>query len=125
MQIGATVFLAGRLGLGSHATLANDAAQTEIADHLPLVRLFTDGSRGTGGRADIAAIGLLHHHRAAVIDDAVAKTHAGRQFAAFVQILVHGIAAGEYNAGNQNLVADFQRTDLFLGKGQGQFGHGY
>jgi hypothetical protein len=39
-----------------------------------------------------------------------------RQRAALVQILVNRVATGVDDAGDQHLVADFQRADFFFGK---------
>jgi hypothetical protein len=44
-----------------------------------------------------------------------------RRAAALVQMLVDRVAPGEHDAGNQNLVADFQRADFFLGEGETKF----
>jgi hypothetical protein len=35
------------------------------------------------------------------------------------------IPSGEHDAGNQNLVADFQRPDFFFGEGEGKWNHGF
>ena len=53
-----------------------------------------------------------------MIEDAIAQTDARRQLAALVQIFVDRVASGEHNAGNQNLIADFQRPDFFFGEGE-------
>ena len=58
-----------------------------------------------------------------MIQDAVPQIHARRQLAALVQIFVDRIATGEYDAGNQHLVADFQRADFFFGERKGKFDH--
>jgi hypothetical protein len=41
-----------------------------------------------------------------------------------MQMLVDRVAPGEHAAGNQNLVADFQRPDFVFGEGKIQFCHG-
>ena len=58
-----------------------------------------------------------------MIKNPVAQIHARRQLAALVQILVDRVAPGEHDAGNQHLVADFQRPDFFFGEGEGKFSH--
>ena len=123
VQIDASVFLAGGLGFGAHAAFADDPAQTEIANDLPLIGLFANGSRGAGGIAGVSAVRLGHHHRAAMINDAIFETHSRRQFATVMQIFVDGVPPGEHHAGNQNFIANFERANLFLGKRKGQFCH--
>ena len=53
-----------------------------------------------------------------MIQDAVAQIDARRQLAALVQIFMDRVAPGEHDAGNQHLVADFQRPDFFFGEGE-------
>ena len=71
----------------------------------------------------VGTVGLLHHHRTAVVDDAVAQAHARRQRAAFVQVLVDRVAPGEDDAGDQDLVAHLERADLVFGEGKGERNH--
>ena len=54
-----------------------------------------------------------------MIQNAVAQLHFRRQLAALVQILVDRVAPGEHDAGNQHLVADFQRPDFVFGEWKG------
>jgi hypothetical protein len=37
---------------------------------------------------------------------------------------LRSVTPGDHDAGNQNLVADFQRADFFFGEGKAQFRHG-
>ena len=54
-----------------------------------------------------------------MVKNPVAQAHARRQLAALVQILVDRVAPGVNDAGNQHLVADFQRPDFFFGEWKG------
>jgi len=124
VQVNTTVLLAGLQRFVAHAAFADDAAQTEIANHLPLIRLLANGRRRAGSGAFPVALLVLDDYRAAVIENAVFEIHTGRQRAAFVQIFVHGIAAGEEDAGDQNFVADFEGADLLLGDWCSERNHG-
>ena len=46
------------------------------------------------------------------------------QLFSFVPMLVNRVASGEHAAGNQHLIADFQRADFFAGEGKRKFRHG-
>jgi hypothetical protein len=72
VEIDAPMLLARRQRSGSHATFADDAAHAEIADDLPLVRLLTDGGRGSGSRALPGAVRLFHDYGSAMIKNPVA-----------------------------------------------------
>ena len=118
MQINTAILLAGFHRPVAHAALANDPAHTKVMDDLALVWLLPDRRRRPGRRAFPGTVVLFHHHRAAMINNAILETHPRRQFATVMQILVHRITAGEYRAGNQHLIAHFKGADFFFGKGK-------
>src|SRR5262249_48281748 len=76
VQIHAAVLLARLHGLLTHAPFADHPAQPEVTDHLPLVRLFSDGGRRPGGDALPMALLIFDDHRPAVVKDTALKTHA-------------------------------------------------
>ena len=67
-----TAMLAARFeGLVAHAAFADDAANAEVANDLPLVRLLTNrGGRSSGGDLPFA-IRIFHHDGTAVVDNSV------------------------------------------------------
>ena len=71
VEINAAVFFASLQGFVAHAALANHAAQTKIANHLPLVGLLANGSGGTGGGAFPIPLFVLDDDRPAVIKNSV------------------------------------------------------
>ena len=54
-----------------------------------------------------------------MVEDAALEIDAGRELAAFVQILVDRVAAGEQRAGDGDFVADLERADGGFGNGGG------
>ena len=117
------MFLTGHLGLRAHAAFADDAAEAVVPDDLPLVRLFP-GAGGGARRDDLpVAGGVFDHDRAAMVDDTSGQVDAFRKRAAFVEVFMHGIAAGADDAGNEDFIADLEVADGFFGEGRGQRDH--
>jgi hypothetical protein len=123
VEVNAAVFFAGGEGFVAHAAFANDSAQAEVANDLPLVRLFADGSRGSGGGDFPVSLFVFDDDGSAVINDAVAEVYFGRELAAFVQKFVDDIASGENDAADFDRVADFKSADFFFGEGEGDLNH--
>jgi hypothetical protein len=115
VEINAAVLLAGFEGFVAHAAFADDAAQAEVADNLPLVGFFADGGGRSGSDAFPVALLVLDDYGAAVVQDAAGEADAGRELAAFVEVFVDGIAAGKERAGDGDFVTDFEGTDLVFG----------
>jgi hypothetical protein len=108
----------------AHAALANDAAETVIADDVGLIGLLADRG-GRAGRGDLPrTVSLLQHHGPAVVDDPVAEVHLSRQLPTFVQVFVDGIAAREEDPGNQDLIPDLEGLDLVGGERRLERDHG-
>src|SRR5664279_3061783 len=99
MQIDTSMLLAGRHRPLTHAALADDPAQAEVADDLRLVRLLPNGGRGAGGDALPIALLVLNDDRAAVVENAALEVHAGRELSSVVQVLVNRIPSSEQGAG--------------------------
>jgi len=95
VEIDAAVLGAGGGGFVAHAAFADDAAQAEVLDDLPLVGFFADGGGGAGGGDFPIARFVFHDDRAAVVKDAVAEVDFGGKLAAFVEVFVDDIAAGK------------------------------
>jgi hypothetical protein len=58
-----------------------------------------------------------------VIENAITEIDLGRQRAAFVQIFVHGIPAGEDDAGESDFIAHLQGTDFILRERSAELNH--
>ena len=87
-------------GFVTHAAFADDAAQAEIANDLPLVRLFANRGRRTRRNTFPCAAFIFDHNRSAMVKDTAPEIYAGGELAAFVKIFVHGIASGKECAGD-------------------------
>ena len=123
VQIHASVFRTAPERLRPHAALADHAPHTELFHDVRLIRLLANGSRRPRrGHFPFARV-ILHHHRAAMINDAALQIHPLGKFAAFVQIFMNRIAPGIHHTRNRHRIADLQRADLFLGNGGGEFDH--
>ena len=117
------VFRATRERFRPHAAFANHAAHAKLFHDARLIRLLANGSRRPcRGHFPFARV-ILHHHWAAMINDAALQIHALGKFAAFVQIFMNRIAPGIHHTRNRHRIADLQRADLFLGNRGGKFDH--
>jgi hypothetical protein len=124
VKVNAAVLLAGSEGFIAHAAFADDGADAEVANDLPLVGFFADGSGGAGGGDFPLAGFIFHDDRAAVVEDAVAEIYFGRERAAFVEVFVDDIAAGKNDAAELDWVADFEAADAGFGEGGLEVDHG-
>src|SRR3982751_1179301 len=86
VEVNAAVIFASLDGFFAHAAFAYNAAQSEIANDLPLVRLFADGSGGAGSGDFPIALFVFHDDGATMVEDGVFEFNFGRKFAAFVKI---------------------------------------
>ena len=94
--------------LAAHAALAHHHADAVLADEVGLVGLFADARGGSGGRDFPRAVGLLGHHRAAVINHAAIQVDRRRVTG---EVMMHGIASRVGRTADQHDVADLERPD--------------
>src|SRR5271166_6590675 len=99
MQVNAAVLFASFQGLFTHASLADHSAQAKVANHLPLVRLFPDGSRRSRSHTSPLAFVIFDHNRPAVVQDSTFEIDTRGKLSAVVEVLVDGIPSGEQDPG--------------------------
>ena len=73
-----------------------------------------------GGDDLPVAGGVFDHDGAAVVDDAAGKIDAFREGAAFMEVLVNGVASGADDAGDEDFITDFQGADGVFGERRGE-----
>src|SRR5262249_52907200 len=98
----------------------NHSTQPKIPDDLPLIGLLSYRRRRSRGYTLPAPLLVFDDHRPAMIQNAIAKPHAGRKLASLVQVLVNRIAARKQRPTNRHLLADLQVPNRLFRYRRGQ-----